>query len=176
MPSVVKTNGGVSNFGNHLLTVIPYSLGFIVSIVYLVRAGRLLAANQQYKKHMYALYGFSGLEAIVYLSTFLRRFAWVFSQIHDGLGIILFAYAFILSIWWTVQRFNLVALAFFAIQTIGDTIGLITIAGAFHLLYYAQAIGMIGFSLVLVYLLPSIIDEHVSPAVDLTRLPTRQDQ
>jgi hypothetical protein len=38
LPSVVTTEGGVSNFGNHASTVIPYVAAFALSIYFLCRA------------------------------------------------------------------------------------------------------------------------------------------
>jgi hypothetical protein len=42
-PSVVSSDGGVSNFGNQLTTVVPYTLSFSLSVLFLSFAAAALA-------------------------------------------------------------------------------------------------------------------------------------
>jgi hypothetical protein len=162
IPSVVVKNGGVSNFGNHVSTVVFYVLGFTANIVFIYLAAEtILKLNHNLVYVVRGLILLSFLTLLVLLSTFPRHFSFTFSDIHDYLGIILFGYEFLISIWIVLKRHTALALTLLSTQTVGSIIGLLSIVKVIHILFFGQVIGALGFGLLLYLVFPNIIDQKI---------------
>lgn len=162
IPSVVFKNGGVSNFGNHLSTVAPYTLSFLLSALFLCLAANKIAKLS--KDFLYIAYGLvilSILQILVLISTFPRHISYTYSDIHDDLGIALFAFAFIVSLWLVRRIKNYKTVGLLLFQIAGSLIGLLSILKIIHFLFIGQMIGALGFGLLLVILLPRIIEGDI---------------
>jgi hypothetical protein len=163
VPSVVVSEGGVSNFGDHISTVGIYTLGFILNITFIYLAAELLI-KQSHKllRIARALMLLCCLTFLVFLSTFPRHYSFTFSYIHDYLGIVLFAYEFLISIYLVKKQRTYRAFSWITIQAVGSIVGLLSIIKVIHWLYVGQSIGCLGFGLVLVLLLPEVIKKQSS--------------
>jgi hypothetical protein len=158
LPSVVIDNGGVSNFGNHRLTVVPYSLSFGLSIAFLgCAAWRLSTLPHRPWSHSGLLLGLGLLESAVLLSTFPRHIAWTYSVIHDDLGIALFTYEFCWSVWLVAHRYSPLAALMLGVEAVGSLIALVSILKLVHLLFIGQGVATGGFSILLVGFFPALI-------------------
>src|ERR1019366_2049847 len=93
----------------------------------------------------------------VLLSTFPRHHSLAYSEIHDDLGIALFAYEFVLSVWIVVKRHSLAASLMLLTEAIGSIIGLLSILEIIHFLFIGQLIGAAGFGLLLATIFPAIV-------------------
>ena len=161
MPSVVITNGGVSNFGNHLATILPYTLSFGLNTVFIYLAtSRLYQLRASVRAMANVLTLLCILNVLVYLSTFLRHFAWTFSDIHDWIGVGLFGLEFVFSVWivWQLQR----GLAILLLEFAGAMIGLFSALRIIHFLFIGQMVATVGFGLILVKFLPQIVEQRLS--------------
>lgn len=159
LPSVATTGGGVSNFGNHRSTVILYILSFSLSALFLCMAARLLLKRSHSLRRMAALLLLLALlDILVLVSTFPRNINATYFDLHNDLAIILFAYEFALAVWFVVWRASRKIILIFLIEFIGSMIGLLTILQFFHLLFVGQAIGGLGFSLLLVTCFPGMVE------------------
>jgi hypothetical protein len=162
IPSVLIKNGGVSNFGNHLNTVVFYVLGFLSNIVFIYLVAEVILKFEE--NLVYIARGFmllSFLTFVVLISTFPRHFSFTFSVIHDYLGIALFSYYIIISIWIVLKQYSPLALALLSIEAIGSTIGLLSTLKITHLLFVGQIIGALGFGLLLCIVFPKIINNQL---------------
>jgi hypothetical protein len=157
-PSVVSSDGGVSNFGNRLTTVVPYTLSFSLSVLFLsFAAAALVRVRPDQKWYGLTLVGIAVLDLLVLVSTYPRHINLSYSEVHDDLGIALFAYEFVWSIWLLVRGWGREAAGLFSIEVGGSLVGLLSILKLVHLLYYGQIIGAIGFGLLLVRVFPRIV-------------------
>jgi hypothetical protein len=162
MPSVVAHNGGVSNFGNHRRTVVPYTLSFASSITILGAAAlRLHELTRALWRQAYLLLVLGLLELAVLLSTFPRHIAWTYSVIHDDLGIALFAYEFCWAVWLVARRCTLLAGLLLVLQSMGSLVALLSVLKVVQLLFVGQLIATIGFSLVLVSIFPHTVEGSI---------------
>jgi hypothetical protein len=158
LPSVVAHNGGVSNFGNHRRTVIPYTLSFASSIAVLgLAALRLLDLARGLWRQAGLLLVLGLLESAVLLSTFPRHIAWTYSVIHDDLGIALFAYEFCWAVWLVTRRSSQLAVLLVLLQSLGSLAALLSILKIVHLLFVGQLVATVGFSFLLVGTFPATI-------------------
>ncbi|HUD05949.1 MAG TPA: hypothetical protein VMR18_03510 [Candidatus Saccharimonadales bacterium] len=161
IPSVVIKNGGVSNFGNHRSTIVIYILSFSLCIVFLcLAASALLKHKASYNFIGYLLFFLALQELLVLISTFPRHISFMFSDIHDYLGIVLFTYQLVLSIWFILKIKNYKSTLILIGEFLGNTIGLLSILKVIHFLFIGQFIGAIGFGVLLVTCLPTIIEKY----------------
>jgi hypothetical protein len=157
-PSVVSTDGGVSNFGNRLSTVVPYTLGFSLSAAFLIVAAiDLLSQRVVSKIYAATLLVVAALDLLVLVSTYPRHINLIYSEVHDDLGIALFVFEFALSLWCLVRGWNQSTTALFSVELVGSIIGLLSILKLVHLLYYGQVVGGLGFGLLLITTFPRLI-------------------
>ncbi len=159
--SVVFTNGGVSNYGNHYSTVIFFSAAFLAGSIYLILAAKtLLKIEDRFRPLAYYLIILSILMLLVYITTFPRRFGMVFSDIHDNISIFMFGYELILALWLIFKRPKLDTLAYMLIMVAGLIVGLLSSLHVIHLMFVGQMTGALGFALLLVLILPKVLDNR----------------
>lgn len=162
LPSVVIRNGGVSNFGNAVATVVPYTLSFVLSSVFLCLAAYELVHLSSGSRRIAALLVVMALlNILVLLSTFPRHRSLAYSELHDDLGIVLFAYQFVLSIWFVAKRHNLQSSLMLLTQAIGSLIGLLSIIKIIHFLFIGQLVGAAAFGLLLVIVFPAVLADRL---------------
>lgn len=160
--SVVLTNGGVSNYGNHYNTVLFYSFAFLAGAVYLYLAAEaLLLLDRRFKNLSRYLNVLCVLLLLVFFTTFPRRFGVVFSDIHDNVSKLLFAYEALLAIWLAIKRPKLETFFYFAIMAGGSIVGLLSSMHKLNLMFVGQMLGALGFALLLVNVLPKVVEEEL---------------
>ena len=158
-PHIVVINGGVSNFGKYKSTVFLYSLGFLLEIGLLWKAAHQTATlGRRYRNLSWLLKMLSGLSLLVFISTFPRYLSSVYSIIHDDIGIILYAYEFLLSIWFVIKFLRPLTILLLVLESVGSMIGLLSILKIIHFLFFGQFIGAVCFGALLVYVFPLLID------------------
>jgi hypothetical protein len=171
IPSVSEGHGGVSNFGDHVSTVVPYILSFSLSILFLCLAAKQVRdMGTGFRSMADLLLVIAFLELLVLISTFPRRISPGYYEVHDWLGVALYAYEFALSLWFVTRERSVKILGSFTIEVFGSALGLLSSLKVIHLLYYGQIIGALGFGVLLVAAFPNIIDascvaEEVSETV-----------
>ncbi len=160
--SVVRTNGGVSNYGNHLSTLPFYTLGFIGAAVNIwLAANALKKINKKYKMLAIYLNVLSVFLVLVFVTTFPRRFGNIYSVIHDDISKGLFVYELILAAWLLKKRATLESIIYFLIMLTGSLIGLLSSMHVLHLMFVGQMMGAFGFALLLVFILPKVVEKDL---------------
>lgn len=160
--SVVLKNGGVSNYGNHYNTVLFYSIAFLADAIYLsLAAESLLLLNRKFKYLARYLNVLCVLLLLVFVTTFPRRFGVVFSDIHDNVSKLLFGYEFLLAIWLLFKRPKLETIGYFLIMAVGSIVGLLSSMHKLNLMFVGQMVGTLGFSLLLVFVLPKVVAKEL---------------
>lgn len=158
-PHVVVINGGVSNFGKYKLTVVLYVIGFLLDIIFLLKAAQQIRHfDEKYRYLTWLIRVLAGLTLLVLISTFPRYLSSIYSTIHDDFGIVLYGYEFLLSIWLVVKiKIRLSELAL-TIEAMGSLIALFSILKVIHFLYIGQFMGAAGFSILLVFIFPNLFN------------------
>lgn len=165
IPSVTERNGGASNFGDHLSTIVFYVLGFTLCILFLGMAAiKLLAMDHSLRVKAGLLLLIALLDFLVLVSTFPRHLGTAYYEVHDYLGVALYAYEFVLSVWFILRQPYLRRITIFAVQSGGSLIGLLSSLKVIQLLYLGQIIGAIGFGLLLMTAFPAIIKAELRAA------------
>ncbi len=158
IPSVARSNGGVSNFGNYSSTVGLYSLGFSLCVLFLwLAADNILSKDLKFKKIAYVIFLIGLLYLLVLLSTFPRHLSFAYSMAHDYLGVALYVIEFFMSLWLIIKKHTSIGMLIFSIEIMGMLIGLLAILKFVHFLYVGQIIGSIGFGLLIIIYLPNVL-------------------
>jgi hypothetical protein len=161
--SVVFTNGGVSNYGNHYTTVPFFTLAFVLGASYLYLAAEvLMQLSSRFKFLARYLVVLCGIMLLVYVTTFPRRFGDVYSDIHDNVSKFLFVYELFLATWLVAKHHTIQSFAFLFIMIGGSFIGLLSSLHVLHLMFVGQMVGALGFGLLLVYILPKVIESQLN--------------
>ncbi len=160
--SVVFNNGGVSNYGNHYGTVVPYTIAFLANIIYIYLAAEsLMLMGRQFKYLARYLSILSAITLVVFVSTFPRRFGVIFSDIHDNISIALLSYELLLAIWLLIKRPVIDTFVYILIMVAGSTVALLSAVHTVHFMFIGQMVGALGFALLLVLIFPKVISAEL---------------
>lgn len=146
---VLKANeGGISDYGVHLKTAVPYDLALLFAA-----AGAYLAATHARDSTNLArglrlvLLTYATLVALTLASTFGYSLDRPQRDLHVGVGIVLTVFEVVASLWMCRERHG--DLALLLIQLAGLALGALTVVGLIHLLFVSEIMTGGSFALVL---------------------------
>ena len=147
---VLKRNeGGVSNYGVHLTTCVPYSAAYAIAgtlswiVGSRIRAARLLDVTR-------ILRGYAALLMTTLVTTYFYTLTLLSRDVHIAVGALLFAFEIVTS-WWMARRLGRWRdWSWLAIQWAGSALAALTIAGMVQVLFLSQVISGVGYAVVLV--------------------------
>jgi hypothetical protein len=147
---VIRANeGGISNYGVHLKTVVPYSLALLLPAGLTYRASRHLDVSSEPRRHLCTVLRFySGLIFFTLLTTYTYKIDTTFRDVHVGVGVVITIFELGASLWMYRVLRTLVVLLFF--ELVGFVLATLTIFGALHLLFATQVISGVAFAILLV--------------------------
>ena len=130
---------GVSNFGVHAATVVPYSVAFAGSVVGLARAARHVR-----RPYAGAFVACALCYAAALVTTFPYHLDTGLKDLHDATGILTMVVSFALGVAALARERRLAAVL--ALHVAGLAVGAVTLVGAWHLLLLAQVSTSVAFS------------------------------
>jgi hypothetical protein len=150
---VLKWNeGGLSNFGIHIKTAIPYTLALglasLLSHRGAVLLGRLAGTSHPFVR---VLKVYSWLIAIVLVSTYAYSLNVVLKDFHIATGIAIALFELAASLW--MYRYlgrSAPDTTLAGIQVIGFVLAALTFVGALHVLFLTQILTGVSFALLMV--------------------------
>jgi len=149
-----KNEGGMSNYAVHLRTVVPYTLAFVLSSIFLVLGANALhktGPSQLVKRFRNGIYGLAALLLLGLLSTYAYQHSNALTNLHLAAALLIFWYELIFSIWMvlTIVKTRLDHYVLL-LQFVGFGLGLLTDLGDLHVLFIAQIITALAFGIVLI--------------------------
>ncbi len=146
-PHVALSEGGVSNYGNHVATAPLYVVSFGGNALGLLAVARALpGVVARARALVLGLRAVAALELVVLATTFVRRYAFTWSLVHDDLGVAQFAAAAAVAVVIVARWPRPCALAFLGVQVAGSLLGLLSALRIIHLLFWGQVVGSLGFA------------------------------
>ena len=146
---------------NYMQLIVFYILGFLLEIILVWTAARQVAKiSVNYRYLCWLLMFLAGLTFLVLISTFPRYISNIYSIIHDDLGIVLYGYEFILSIWFVIKTKLVITVWLLIVESAGSIIGLLSILKIIHLLFVGQFFGALAFGIMLIIAYPLILNQH----------------
>jgi hypothetical protein len=150
---VLKRNeGGMSNYGVHLETALPYTLALLSLALYSHRAALLYRdGDKRSKKLRVLLTWYSAVVVAVMVSTYVYTLSSTLKDVHFALGTALIVVVGVGSLWlyrlWSPSP-GVGVLLF--IQLVGDVLSLLTVVGWLHLLFVSEILANVGFAALLI--------------------------
>ena len=145
--------GGISNYGIHLKTGVPYSLAFLLCAWFSVAAARhYRESGGVAHRFRYLLDSYGGLLLLTLASTYGYKLNAGLKEFHIVVGVVMITFELVASVWMFAQleggwdRVSLI------LQVAGCAVAGVTVLGALHLLFLGQALADVGFALLLVHL------------------------
>jgi len=141
---IKRDEGGVSNYGVHWETVIPYTLAYALDAGLLVRAARLLdsTASAGLRRVFLAL---SLLLVLTLVSTFDYTSVAALHHVHDVIGAVLVAFEGASVPWlWRLTRRRFAADVGVLVTFAGLVLCLLASVGAWHALFVGQVFVIAG--------------------------------
>jgi uncharacterized membrane protein len=156
-----RDEGGVSNFGVHALTVVPFSLAFGLGGALLLLAVRGIPrrskTRQRELQSVLSLLG--ALLFLVLVTTYPYKVNRFFDNLHIAAAILLFVAELAAGAWFAVSRNDTLNLTLFAVQIVGSLAALLTLAGVLHVLFVAQLLAGLSFGALLVRTVSQMLAE-----------------
>jgi hypothetical protein len=143
--------GGISNYGVHLVTVLPYTLAFgTCAGCSLAAAGRYPSADGAVRWFRSLLVVYSGLLLLTLVSTYVYTLDTGLKDAHVAIGAVTVLFQTGASVamclhlrgrwdWWLL-----------ALQVAGTAVAGITLVGLAHLLFVGQAVAAVAFGVLLI--------------------------
>ena len=144
---------GLSNYGIHLRTAIPYSLAFTGSALFAVLAARATRADSRSRKILGSVLTVYALVSVLaLLSTYGYTHNSILRHVHMSVGIALMAFEPLASIWLyrQVRGFRR-DVAWLILELAGLVSGAIDLAALLHVLFLAQVLTGASFGVLLVH-------------------------
>jgi len=147
-----RNEGGISNFGVHRLTIIPFSLAFLACSICLAQTAHLLKPKTSIAKQFrMILIGFSALLFLTLLSTYPYKLNQRLDEVHIWTGISLFYAELSAAVWLTLRVLkNRLGYLLFFVGSAGFVLATLTFFGLIHLLFVSQIVTAAAFGLLLI--------------------------
>ncbi len=137
---VLKANeGGISNYGVHLKTALPFTLALLLPAALTFRAAGALRPATRTERHFRLLLRlYSGLIALTLASTYGYTLDRPQKIIHIAIGVVITLFESVASIWLyrVLRRLRWVLV----VQLAGLLLAALTFFGALHLLFVTQVV------------------------------------
>jgi hypothetical protein len=147
---VLKANeGGMSNYGVHAKTVLPYTLALGLAGGLSLRATRTLHQSSIRLRHVRRLLNtYGALILLTLVTTYGYTLNTALKDLHIGVGILITVFEFVASLWIYRQLRSLRLVLVVAIS--GFALAVLTFFGALHVLFLTQLLFGGSFALLLV--------------------------
>ncbi len=146
---VLKRNeGGMSNYGLHIETGIPYTIALVALALYSRRAARSYRDGDRRSQRLrQILLAYCVIVLAVLLSTYFYSMNLALRDVHFALGTALIVLVGFASLWmyrqWAPSRG---VTALLLVQLVGDVLALGTVVGALHVLFLSEIVSNLGFA------------------------------
>jgi hypothetical protein len=150
---VLKWNeGGMSNYGLHIKTAVPYTLALSSLVFSSRRAAQLYAgAGGRSRRLSGLLWAYSVVVLSVMLSTYFYSRNIELKDLHFVCGTLLVVLVGVGSLWmYRLWPPSARIRALLGVQLLGDALALLTVVGTLHFLFLAEMLSNIGFAAFLI--------------------------
>jgi hypothetical protein len=143
-----RDEGGMSNYGVHALTALPYTLALLSltwSSWWAAAQFRQDDPSARRLRHVLNFYG--SIIFVILLSTYVYTRNQALRDVHFSLGTVLIVFEIVSSLWMfgLFRRFVWDGI-FLLVQLAGSALCLATIDGELHLLFLAEMVTAVGFA------------------------------
>jgi hypothetical protein len=151
-PHAYQSRTGISSYGVHWPTIVPYTIGFALASATAISAAYYLPSHGQGQRIMrLVLYLLGGLYMAVLLSTFPYQIGQPYNYLHVAAGSLLYGVKLALAFWFTFAvHKNTLAGTLFGILLAGVVLTFVSYIRVTDYLLLGQMITGLAFSIILV--------------------------
>lgn len=162
-PAFLFGEGGASNYGVQSATVLPFTLAFVFSGVFLIWATRFIPKVPETSLRVRrALWVQAFLLFAVLISTYPYKLNLTFKYIHITMGVLLLIFNIVLVSWVTLRLYrDKINILLLTIESLGFLITFLTLSGLIQWLFVAQTLTSLAFSVFIIRLGKLITSEHI---------------
>ena len=144
-----RDESGLSNYGIHLETVLPYSLALILGATFSYRATKLMRTDERVSMLMRSMLACYVLLLVMnLLSTYVYKLNNPLNDLHVGINVTTALFETVASTWMAyAHREDAAMLVIAGFELGGFVLGALTIAGLVHLVFVAEVLVGVGFGL-----------------------------
>jgi hypothetical protein len=147
-----RDEGGISNYGIHLKTVIPYTLAFLsCAWSSAIAARRYRSADGDARRFGQLLTTYSCLLVLTLVSTYGYTLDIGLKDIHLAVGVVIITFELVTSVWMYARLDSPWDSAFLVVAVVGFVLAGLTFLGFLHVLFVGQALADVGFALLLIH-------------------------
>jgi hypothetical protein len=146
---VLKSNeGGLSNYGVHAKTVVPYTLALALAAGFSLRAARIARQSNRSQRLERLLTTYATLVLLTLVTTYSYTVNTPLRDLHVGIGVVITVFEFAASLWMYREIKSLGVIV--AVEILGFALAIATFVGALHVLFLTQLLigGSFAFLLV----------------------------
>jgi hypothetical protein len=153
-----RDEGGVSNYGVHATTCVPYSAAYAFAGVSSWLVGSRIRATRL-RDLTRILLGYAALLMATLVTTYFYTLTLLSRDVHIAVGALLFAFEIATS-WWMARRLGTRrAWSWLSVQWAGSALAALTLAGLMKALFLSQIISGVGYAVVLISYLRSRVSD-----------------
>lgn len=154
--------GGTSNYGTYVKTIIPYTIGFGICAICSIRAAYSLPKSLPSRKILSQMLVILGiLYLLALLSTYPYKLNITFGNIHKYVSTSLVVYSLATGIWLVLTKTrHRVEILLLCTQAIGFLLGALTYFGTLHTLFIAESLESVAFGALLVSGMHTLTSQH----------------
>lgn len=147
---VLKANeGGISNYGVHAKTLVPYTLALGLASLFSLRGARSIRVRDGRSRRVrLVLNAYGALMALTLVTTYPYTLDVALKDLHDGVGAVVFAFELVTAA--AMVRSLGRRRGVFLVQLAGFVVGAVTFVGDAHLLFAAQVVSGVAYAVILV--------------------------
>jgi hypothetical protein len=156
-----RDEGGMSNYGLHIRTAIPYTLALALLATSSRRAAPLITSGGARTRPLRILLNsFSTMLVLILVSSYVYSLSVVLKDVHLVLGAILIALVGTASMWmFLLCSPSPLDWSLLISQLVGDAVALATATGALHLLFLSEIVTNVSFVCLLVRTTRRVTDD-----------------
>lgn len=141
-----KDEGGTSNYGTYLRTVVSFSISFIGVGTSLIMAGLVLPKDTISRSSLqYLLYIVGTLTLVTTITTYTYRLSPALHSLHITASQILFYVEVPAAIWlWFSPKRTILNHMMFTVYALGLILAVLTLFGLLHVLFIAEVLSTLG--------------------------------
>ena len=167
-----RDEGGMSNYGLHVKTAVPYTLALALLVLYSARAASLYEGGDgRLRRLRQLILSYSAVVFSILLSTYFYSLNEALKDLHFSLGTALIVVVGVGSIWmYRLWSPTLETRSLLAAQLTGDVLALLTVVGTLHLLFLTEILSNVAFAALLIRTCRrvAIEDGHLAESKDAT--------
>jgi hypothetical protein len=171
---VLKSNeGGVSNYGIHVKTALPYTLALGLLALYSRRAAVLYSKSDPLTRRLRrVLTAYSVIVIVMQFSTYVYSLNHILRDIHISFGTVLITFEAFAAMWMFGRIRKVWDGVFLVIQLAGALLALVTIVGVLHVLFLAEELANTGFACLLIHTAQRVaLDDRLESELPLSFAP-----